>query len=306
MTAIILRRRKLGRTSCREIAAASTTGISVVRNWRQLDLRRVTKAPRYLFRWGVTSAWEGPRRFEDGDYGSYSMEVVNTSDSIHWCSNKKQGRLDMQAAGVPVPETWATETFLDRVESIRLDTALRQLADAFVARPATHAQGRNLYYDTAVGLAQRLTSELMATGYVSRLIKKVAEYRVFVCQNRAVWVAKKTPGNPDQVAWNVAQGGRFDNVRWGEWNMDVVDAALQAARVSGTDFCGVDVMVDAEGMPYVLEVNSAPSQTSPYRQQCVAKAFDYIVRNGRQHFPNVEAEGWRDVIHPALLREDDA
>ena len=295
MTAIILRRRKLGRTSCREIAAASTTGISVVRNWRQLDLRRVTKAPKYLFRWGCTSTWDGPRRYEDGDYGSYVTETVNSSESIHWCSNKKHGRLDMQATGVPVPKTWDSETFEQLIESGELNRR-----DMFVSRPGTHAQGRNLSCNVAEELL------LWAGGYVSILINKVAEYRVFVCQNRAVWVAKKTPGNPDDVAWNVAQGGRFDNVRWGQWNMDVVDAALQAARVSGTDFCGVDVMVDADGMPYVLEVNSAPSQTSPYRQQCVAKAFDYIVHNGKQHFPNVEAESWRDVIHPALMREDDA
>ena len=294
MTAIILRRRKLGRTSCREIAAASTTGISVVRNWRQLDLRRVTKAPRYLFRWGVTSTWDGPRRFEDGDYGSYNMETVNTSDSIHWCSNKKQGRLDMQEAGVPVPKTWDADVMPEEGT---------ELLGQYVARPSSHSQGRDLYVGNYLTCLRFLIP--FGSGYISELIDKVAEFRVFVCQNRAVWVAKKTPGNPDQVAWNVAQGGRFDNVRWGDWNMDVVDAALQAARVSGTDFCGVDVMVDAEGMPYVLEVNSAPSQTSPYRQQCVAKAFDYIVRNGRQHFPNVEAEGWRDVIHPALLGERD-
>lgn len=298
MTAIILRRRKLGRTSCREIAAASTTNISVVRNWRQLDLRRVRQAPKYLFRWGCTSTWEGPSLFEDGDYGSYITKSVNTSDSIHWCSNKKQGRLDMQAAGVPVPETWR----VDEVLGLPNDNFVGK----FVLRPATHAQGRALWSGTIGEIKIAIAENSVYDGYVSCLIDKVAEYRVFVCQNRAVWVAKKTPGNPDQVAWNVAQGGRFDNVRWGDWNMDVVDAALQAARVSGTDFCGVDVMVDAEGMPYVLEVNSAPSQTSPYRQQCVAKAFDYIVRNGKQHFPNVEAESWRDVIHPALMREDDA
>ena len=143
--------------------------------------------------------------------------------------------------------------------------------------------------------------------YISEFIDKEHEYRVFVCQNRAVWVAKKTPGNPEDVAWNVAAGGRFDNVRWGEWPLQVIRAALQAARVSGTDFCGVDVMVDYDGNPYVLEVNSAPSQTSPYRQQCVAKAFDYIVRNGKQHFDGVERiTSWKDVIHPAVWSRDHA
>ncbi len=151
-----------------------------------------------------------------------------------------------------------------------------------------------------MGIIQNDYHPVYEGGYVSRLISKVAEYRVAVVQNRVAWVAQKTPGNPDDVAWNVAAGGRFDNVRWGEWPPFVIDAALAAAKVSGTDFCGVDVMVDADGTPYVLEVNSAPSLTSPYRQQSFAKCFDYIVRNGKAHFPDAQHFGWKDVIHPVL------
>ena len=106
----------------------------------------------------------------------------------------------------------------------------------------------------------------------------------------------------------MARAGRFDNVRWGEWPTKVVDAALKAAKVGKLDFGGVDVMVDAEGKPYVLEVNSAPSQTSEYRQRCVAKCFDYIVTKGKEHFADVEytpRRTWKSYIHPAL-RTDDA
>jgi hypothetical protein len=52
-----------------------------------------------------------------------------------------------------------------------------------------------------------------------------------------------------------------------------------------------------------LEVNSAPSQTSPYRQQCFAKCFDYIVNNGKDHFPMPEKFGWKSTLHPALKQE---
>ncbi len=206
----------------------------------------------------------------------------------------------MQDAGVKVPETWAASSFYN------MRGAAYRIGE-FVLRRDRHAQGKDLWVgntETILDVIRRDTS--LINGYVSRLVDKVAEYRVFVCQNRAVWVAKKTPGNPNDVAWNVAQGGRFDNVRWGDWPMAVVVEAMKAAKVSGTDFCGVDVMVDADGNPYVLEVNSAPSQTSPYRQQCVAKAFDYIVTNGKQHFDDVEnAQRWRDVIHPALVTDEE-
>lgn len=294
--AVILRRRKLGRTSCREIANLATNQINIVRNWKPRDW--VSNGgvcdPLILFRWGCTSSVQGLG----------VTLTVNTAESISWCSDKKNGRLEMQDAGVPVPETWPSGRFY----SMRGDDYLE---GKFVLRRQEHAQGRDLWSGTAMELFDVIRRDTsLINGYVSRLIDKVAEYRVFVCQNRAVWVAQKTPGNPEAVAWNVAQGGRFDNVRWSDWNTKVIDAALKAAKVSGTDFCGVDVMVDAEGNPYVLEVNSAPSQTSPYRQSCVAKAFDYIIQNNsKAHFEDVEwheRRTWKSYIHPAVRGDNDA
>lgn len=288
MPAVILRRRKLGRGSARGIQQFSTNGLVQVRNWADdFPEGRLT-----VFRWGCTS------NVPEGSV------VVNEAKAIHWCSDKKQGRLDMQEAGVPVPETFPYDPeWMEGNEF--LETTAEERAVRWVARPSRHAQGRNLFVGNFYQCQGWLDS--FGGGYISRLINKVAEYRVFVCQNRVVWVARKTPGNPDQVAWNVAQGGRFDNVRWGDWPMPVIKAALAAAKVSGTDFCGVDVMVDAEGLPYVLEVNSAPSQTSEYRQRCVAKAFDYIIDNGKAHFPDV-ADGprrtYKSYIHPAVRGND--
>lgn len=290
---VILRRRKLGRTSCREIASLASSDIKVVRNWRDAW----PTGTDIVFRWGCTSSLP------------YAMTTVNTAESIHWCSDKKNGRLEMQQAGVPVPESWfASAFYADYVQGLQ---EYVDINDTWVLRPAVHAQGRNLIFGNAAMIAEYISNhQHYREGYVSRLINKVAEFRVFVCQNRAVWVAKKTPADPTAVAWNVAQGGRFDNVRWADWNTKVLQAALAAAKVSGTDFCGVDVMVDAEGLPYVLEVNSAPSQTSPYRQSCVAKAFDYIIQNNsKAHFEDVEwneRRTWKSYIHPAVRGDSDA
>lgn len=281
MTAnVIIRRRKLGKGSTNGIVVAMTAVASVVRNW----IDHVPANAGYVFRWGCTSNVPS------------GVTVVNTADSIHWCSDKRQGRLDMQAAGVSVPDTWAAEEF---------PTTLCGDNGEYVLRPERHAQGRHLWTGSFDDIARLVESGTAAGGYVSRLIAKVAEYRVMVCCNRVVWVAQKTPGNPDDVAWNVAQGGRFDNVRWGQWPVAVVAEALKAAKVSKTDFCGVDVMVDEDGTPFVLEVNSAPSQTSPYRQSCLAKAFDYIIENGKEHFPDIGVRNWKDAVHPALREVDE-
>ena len=274
----ILRRRKLGNTSCKSIAALSKKGLRVFRNDA---LPPAVEG--YVFRWGCTSN-------VNGDRGKYT--IVNDAQAIHWCADKRQGRLDMQADGIAVPETWGDVASFER--------QVHPAGDRFVVRPKTHSQGRNL----VVGNAQLAANALrkFGSGYISRLIPKTAEYRVYVIQGRVACVAKKTPGNPDQVAWNVAQGGRFDNVRWDAWPIAAIVEAIKVAQLGKLDFCGVDVMTTDDGKPYVLEVNSAPSLTSEYRQQCFAKAFDYIVQNGKERlFVPDRVRNWKDCIHPAVV-----
>ena len=76
------------------------------------------------------------------------------------------------------------------------------------------------------------------------------------------------------------------------------------ALISKTDFCGVDVMVDKDGNSFVLEVNSAPSMTSDYRQSVFAKAFDWIIEKGNDYMNTEVCKRWRDVAHPAILPAD--
>ena len=113
-----------------------------------------------------------------------------------------------------------------------------------------------------------------------------------------------TPGNPEDVAWNVARGGRFDNVPWDQWPLKAVRVSIEAFSLSSLDFGGVDIMVDADGNCFVLEINSAPSLTSPYRQQCMAKAFNYILNGTKERIPLSDRRGgYKKFIHPAICNE---
>ena len=275
MSIVLVRRNKLGRGSCNGIAAALIamgTECRVVRNWLPEELNSIA-AEDLAVRWGCTSTLPPT-----------AAPPLNSAGAIHWCSDKRAGRLAMQEAGVPVPETWTVEALVNARDDGGFNEWMHE--GSYVLRPPQHAQGRHLYAgDMREVIRAYNANPVYNGGYISRLIPKVAEYRFFVMHGRVVWCARKTPGNPDDVAWNVARGGRFDNVRWDDWPLDAAKACIQAALVSGTDFCGVDVMIDAEGRSYVLEVNSAPSQTSPYRQQCVARALEYVADNDRAVIP---------------------
>lgn len=266
----LLRRRKLGNGSCRGISQFSQRGIVTVRN----DTVLPANANDLVFRWGCTS--DVPQR-----------NVVNTSRAIHAVANKKEFRRVLNDREL-CPATYFS------VEETPAQ------AYPVVVRPAQHHQGRHLHLCRTVAECRSATARY-GDFYISKFIPKIAEYRVFVVSGRAVAVARKTPADATAVAWNVAQGGRFDNVRWDDWPLKAVKVSLEAFALSGLDFGGVDIMVDNEGDCTVLEINAAPSLTSEYRQQCFAKAFDYIVDHGKEIIPLVqERGGYLKFIHPAL------
>ena len=286
-----LRRRGLGRTSCNEMARLIREmggQAQVVRN----DGYQSIPHEGMVVRWGCTSNIYRPTEASLRQRGTASnVTVINDSSSIHLCNDKVESRMLLQDAGVPVPRTWLS------IEEWLAADAPKYLS--FITRPRTHSQGRHLLRSMDPDTIRQFLLE-HGGGYISEYIPKVREVRVFVVEGRVVWVAEKTPGNPDDVAWNVARGGRFDNVKWSEWPMRAVVAAVDAANVVGVDFAGVDVMLDAEGNPYVLELNSAPSQTSPYRQLCSAKVFKWMHDHRGETLPIVTEGGWKEYIHPAI------
>lgn len=262
----LLRRRKLGRGSCKAISQYSTKGIETV-------LHGQRQPPEGMcIRWGCTA-------------NVPTKDIVNEAKAIHVVADKT-GFREILEKNKLCPRTWFAG---DDVTGWPV-----------IVRPRNHHQGRHFYVckdDLELGAAFRRVG---VDGYASILIDKSAEYRVLCSMGRVVWVARKFHPDPKAVAWNVAQGGKFVNVKWDEWPLEVCAIALKAHALSGLDFSGVDVIVDKGNKPYVLELNAAPSLTSPYRQQCMAKLFDYMIDEGRKPLPLGKKAGWRKYIHPAI------
>lgn len=273
MANYLLRRKGLGKTSTKAIVANSTTGLQVYRSDKALPDADI------VIRWGCTA-------------NVRAKKIINEARAIHLASNKAAFRRLM----METDETLCPCTFFEIG-----DVPIARDGGKWIVRPQFHSQGKKLWVCETI---EELRSACEAAGYgfyISEFIDKVAEYRVFVAQGRAIAVASKTPADPTAVAWNVAQGGKFANVSWGEWPLKAVKVAIKGFNLSGLDFGGVDVMVDGEGNVTILEINSAPSLTSPYRQACFAKALDYMVINGTDTIPLVERRGaYKKFIHPAV------
>ena len=277
----ILRRRGLGLGSTKAIKELSQHEITIIRN----DKLPEFKLKDVILRWGCVSTIPA-----DPDI----TITLNKSAAISVVSNKSFFRSVLQA-NVPeiIPKTW----FNYHDPNITYPCILR---------PATHAQGKNLFLcQTFEGLQKAYLYTpcfVQDKYYISEYIPKVAEYRVCFIQGLVAWVANKIPKDPQAIAWNVAQGSKFENVSWKKWPIDVIETAHKAYLISGLYFGGVDVIVDKDGRSYVLEINSAPSHTSPYRKQCTTKCIDYGVTNKNfAHLPqNENFKKYGKWLHPAL------
>jgi len=276
----ILRRHGLGNGSTKAIQQYSQHPITILRS----DNLPVLNNKDTVLRWGCTTSI--PCHVDD------TPKVLNNTKSIHYSNNKKEFRLILQIKHPEItPKTW-------------LVSEDEKITFPCIIRPQNHAQGKHLYlcssYTELLNTCNKFT--FLDTGYISKYIPKVAEYRVCFIQGLVAWVAQKTPKDPQDIAWNVAQGSRFNNLRWKQWPISVIEAAYKAYILSGLYLGGVDVMVDKDGRSFVLEINSAPSHTSPYRQQCTTKCIDYgITNNNFKHLqPNEEFKKYGKWLHPAL------
>ena len=304
MTLLIVRRRGLGHSTCKALSSLlGDVGIqtTIWRNDRRFPTTELLSSGQDtmdllgVLRWGCTS--ETPLA------SSGRGVSINGSRGIHTVNNKTQFLLKLQEemedqTGL-LPVITSTSTRSEGFTNVSNGTQ-------WVVRPHHHSQGRNLRVVTPQMLAQMFSSGQMSNYYARPLIQKKAEYRVYVMNGRVVNVAQKTPGNPADIAWNVARGGRFDNVRWGDWPTKVVDLACRVFPHTGLNITGIDIMVDHDDNAWFIEANSAPSLpfnsdgSTTHRQQCVAKGIHYMLTVSNEMLTPTQDEGWRGYIHPAI------
>lgn len=217
--------------------------------------------------------------------------VFNKPSSIRKSSAKGSFRVQLYENGLAPYTTMSSDVPEDKFP--------------VVVRPLTHFGGKYLAVANDESELQTVLQkrEYLDGYYISSLVKKSKEFRVFVTQGRVVYIVNKIPDDANAVAWNVHQGGRFENVRFSSWDLGVAKASLKAMSLTGLDFGAVDVIVSESGEVYVLEINTAPALQSPYWVSCVAKAFDYMTNNRNHIDVDIDGGNWRNFVHPAISEE---
>jgi [lysine-biosynthesis-protein LysW]---L-2-aminoadipate ligase len=186
------------------------------------------------------------------------VTVLNGRAALVNAHDKLATAIALERAGVPHPRTvhvapWLPNgglepplVFKPRFGSWGVDV-LR--CDTHQAVEVTLAELRSRsWFEATGGIAQSLVSPL---GY---------DQRIVVCRGRVVGAIRRVVARGEWRT-NVALGGRREPVRP---SADACEIALAAARATGGDLVGVDLLPDGAGSWVVAEVNGAVDFTSAY------------------------------------------
>ena len=176
------------------------------------------------------------------------VTVYNDGRAIERTVDKTMTSFLLHHAGIATPKTWVCESRQQTHVVIQQNMALNQ---KLVIKPLFGSQGQGVRQVTE---SLPLPGDKFVDGvfYLQKLIEARHDYRVLVVNNKAVCAMKRTG-----KTWlhNVAQGADCEQTA----EADVLAIACQAASVLDIAYCGVDVIHDADGKLYVLEVNSIPA-----------------------------------------------
>ncbi len=180
------------------------------------------------------------------------VTVWNDARTVECCVDKSMTSFLLHQAAIATPPTWTVENRADAAEIVKREAERGNL----VLKPLFGSQGRGLKLISGV---EDLPDEQAVSGvyYLQRFVAAAGpqfhDYRVFVINGRLVAAMRRASSH-----WitNVKQGGKPCAA--------IIDAELgsiagRAAEAVGANFCGVDIIRNADGEYLVLEVNSMPA-----------------------------------------------
>lgn len=170
-----------------------------------------------------------------------NAQYVNPLEGLRTATNKLATFRALQAAGVSIPTFGTNCSFAD---------------DSSVVFARTTLSGHS-----GEGIEVGQPSEVPSAPLYTEFIDKQHEYRAIVCAGEVVDFKQKLKkrdfeGERSPYVWNVANGYIFvrNNIRVPE---QAYQLSIDTIQALGLVYGAVDLIEDAEGVLYVLEINTA-------------------------------------------------
>ena len=189
-------------------------------------------------------------RFIVENLGAYSP--VN-GWGLHLASNKAWCLQKLSSENIHVPKTIITcspKNIAWIVEQLKLPVIVKTWSGSCgrTVGICDSKQSANSLFAFAVHAGLKiLLEEYIETGGT--------DFRVWVCGDKVSVAMKRTSNDKKDFRANISQGGKGERVQLSEEDENL---CIRAAHSIGLKVAGVDLMKDANGTSYIIEINSNP------------------------------------------------
>jgi len=210
------------------------------------------------------------------------LRSVNTAAVIQNCGSKVSTTAKMRAAGIGMPETrvaFSTEGALAAIEELGYAVVVKRMVGSW-GRWLAKLNDRDAA-EAVLAYQEALPSATHSVYYLQRFVgPDCRDLRAFVAGDRLICMVER---RADHWIRNLTRHRGPHPVRPTE---EMTKQALAAAAAVGGGVVGVDLLEDAGGQLYVLEVNHRPEfrWTQEAAEVDIAAAIiDWVVADGGGH-----------------------
>lgn len=163
--------------------------------------------------------------------------------------------------GVPIPKTYYAVSFSKK----QIKNAAKFLGFPIIIKQCNTSQGAGVFMAKNLKELEEILKKLSKDNtkgdtFLQEFLPNDFEYRIFVTGEKIGAAEKKIRTRKNEFRNNVFLGAKEEFLNITKVKKNILTTAIKAARVSGIQICGVDI-VESNKKLFVFEANSCPGLT---------------------------------------------
>lgn len=204
-----------------------------------------------------------------------TLRLLNMADATYPYNGKVSQGFRLAGQGVPTP------AFISSASNQRLLAALEQTGLGFplIVKHNEGIKGQDNYLVQDFAALRTILAQPMQHFLAQPFIQNNGELRVLTFGDAQPPLVFKKQAVAGTHLNNTSQGGNAMLVEPSELNSKILADALQAAKATGREIGGVDVLLADNGAWYVLEINSTPQiATGAFMEEKIEHYNQFFLR----------------------------
>lgn len=204
------------------------------------------------------------------------IPFIDTYALYDTTTSKIRQTVNLALCGVPVPNSF----YLSAYSHSWIKNVERYVKYPLILKDDKSDRGENIFLAKCHEDVENIYKKYKDAYYIiQEYIPNEFDYRILVLGKKIACAEKRIRVNKTEFRNNVHLGAREEFISIKDISKIIKTTAQNAARIANIQVAGVDILVDSNNNPYVLEVNSTPEFTLNQKiSQEISVLTNYLIK----------------------------